>query len=1005
VVGDTVVGDTVRVEAIAAIRLLGRFELRIDGVAVPSMDSVRVESLLAYLLLNRDVDVSRQRLAVLLWPDSTDVQARTNLRHVLHTLRRRLPDVERYLEIGPRFVRWRRDATYWLDVARFDGLLASDADGSDGDDRLTGLREAVALYVGDLLEGCDDEWLLGERERLRLRLLDALVELAVCCEARGALAEAVSYAERVLRADPLREEVYRQLMRLHDTRGDRAQALRAYHVCASTLDRELGVEPSPATEAVYQAVVRREPRPASATPVGGPPLVGRGVERARLVAAWRSTIAGQAHYVLVSGEAGVGKSRLVEELRRWCARRGGVTVDACCYPAEGSLAYAPVVAWLRSAALRPRLARLDRALLTDLARLLPELLVEFPELERPVPRPEADQLHRLFDAVAAVVLGGGDPVLLVVDDIQHADRETCQLVHYLLRVQPEARLLVVATARREAVDIDHPMHGLHAALRARERLAEIELARLGRDETAVLASRVSGVQLAERDAERLYAETEGNPLFVVEALRAGWTADRPLTPRVQSVIDARLSQLNAKARELIGVAATVGREFGTDVLGTAWGASEDELVESLDELWRRGLIRERGGALSDGMYDFSHDKIRQVAYRGLSPARRRLLHGRVASALERTHAADPGPVSVQIAAHLDRAGATEQAVGWYRRAAEAAQLLYATTDAVRLLERGLELLDSQPESAERDAAELEMRTALLAPLVSVDAYESPGVSAVRQRAVQLARTLGVEVAPQLLRSLALGALTRADFAAATGFGSRLHAVAQRRHDDVLAVEAAYVLGIASFWQADFSTARDYFELAVARYRPEGRLEHLVRYGQDPKVVCLSRLGNTLWFLGRPDDAREARSAALLWADEVEHPFSRHAALTFGAVLGMDMGDEHAVREYAAAMGSVSEQQPLAQMNVQAFRGYLAVLDGDAATGIAAIRGAIRGARDAPAVPGHLAMLTRILLGACEAAGDAPAALEAAGRLLDMGGAACVWEPEARRVLAELGRSG
>ena len=98
------VGDTVRVEAIAAIRLLGRFELRIDGVAVPSMDSVRVESLLAYLLLNRDVDVSRQRLAVLLWPDSTDVQARTNLRHVLHTLRRRLPDVERYLEIGPRFV-------------------------------------------------------------------------------------------------------------------------------------------------------------------------------------------------------------------------------------------------------------------------------------------------------------------------------------------------------------------------------------------------------------------------------------------------------------------------------------------------------------------------------------------------------------------------------------------------------------------------------------------------------------------------------------------------------------------------------------------------------------------------------------------------------------------------------------------------------------------------------------------------------------------------------------
>ena len=148
--------------------------------------------------------------------------------------------------------------------------------------------------------------------------------------------------------------------------------------------------------------------------------MGRAPERSRLVAAWRSTNAGRAQFVLVSGESGVGKTRLVEEFRSWCARRGAATAQARCYPAEGALAYGPVVTWLRGEALRSRLRRLDRARLTELARLLPELLVELPQLERPEPLPESDQRQRLFDAVSAVVLAAGAPVLLVVDDLHHA---------------------------------------------------------------------------------------------------------------------------------------------------------------------------------------------------------------------------------------------------------------------------------------------------------------------------------------------------------------------------------------------------------------------------------------------------------------------------------------------------------------------------------------------------------------------------------------------------------
>jgi DNA-binding SARP family transcriptional activator len=211
------------------IRLLGELDLRHGETPVPPLGSARAESLLAYLLLHRDTPQPRQRLAFLLWPDSSESQARTNLRHVLHVLRRTLPDADRFLEVTPRALRWREDAPWWLDVAAFEEAVALAGRGPDGAGELPALREAAGLYRGDLLESGYDEWLLEPRERLRrdhLRALERLVELL---EAREEPAEAIGFAERLLRADPLREATYRSLMRLHDARGDRARALRAYH--------------------------------------------------------------------------------------------------------------------------------------------------------------------------------------------------------------------------------------------------------------------------------------------------------------------------------------------------------------------------------------------------------------------------------------------------------------------------------------------------------------------------------------------------------------------------------------------------------------------------------------------------------------------------------------------------------------------------------------------------------------------------------------------------------
>lgn len=987
--------------ATARIRMLGRFDARLGDVDVAALGSERVQALLAFLVLHRDTALPRATVAFALWPDSDEAQARTNLRHVLHVLRRGVPGVQRYVEITPRTVRWRPDAPLRLDVADVDERLSVRA----GDPaRRVALREATELYRGDLLEGWTAQWLQEERDRLFHGQVAALAELAALAEAGGDPAEALDAAERLLRVDPLREDGHRLLMRVHAATGDRAAAVRAYHRTATVLERELGVQPSEATRAAYAALLGEgaragSPRAARAT---GPPLVGRVPERARLTAAWRAATEGEARCVLVGGEAGIGKTRLVEEFRSWCGRRGAATAASRCYPAEGPLAYGPVVDWLRSDALRPRLARLTDARLTELARLLPELLAERPGLAAPQPLPVDEQRHRLFEALAAA-LHTVESLLLVVDDLPHADRETCQFLHYLLRSAPRARLLLVGTARTEDV-AGGPVGELLDALRERERVDTVELGRFAPGETARLAELVTGAPLAGAELRVLQRETEGNPLFVVESLRAGRRSGSPPSPRVQAVIGTRLAQLGEPARRVLQVAAAIGRGFDTGLLAEVAGGSDedvDDLVTGLDELWRRRIVRESAPGLPGPGYDFAHDKIRQVAYDALSPPLRRTLHARIAAAMPRLHRLDPGPVSAQIAAHHERSGAVEPAIDWYRRAAGYARSLHADARAVRLFDRALHLLDTLPPSAARDRTELVLRTAMIAALVPVDGYASPTVAATLGRATELAAELDAAPSPPLLRALALDALTRSDFVAATGHGARLRAAGERDGDDVLLVEGDYVLGIAAFWQTELAAAREHFELAVARYPDTDRTAHLVHYGQDPKVVCLGRLALTLWFLGLPDDAGRAHAEALAWSQSIEHPFSRAVALTFGAVFAVERGDGDELRAIVAELTDLAYAGMHATIT-PAFAGYVRVLDGEADAGLAAIRATLRTVAVAPTAPGQHALTARLLLGAALAAGDRDAALEAATRLLEMGGPARLWEPLARRVRAGVG---
>ncbi|MGH8929683.1 MAG: ATP-binding protein [Egibacteraceae bacterium] len=682
-------------------------------------------------------------------------------------------------------------------------------------------------------------------------------------------------------------------------------------------------------------------------------------------------------------------------------RRGAATATARSYPAEGALAYAPVVMWLRSQSLRPRVSRMDRSRLYELARLLPELLDQAPRPLPPLPLPASEQRQRLFDAVAAAVLGSGRPLLLVGDDVHWWDRESLELLHYLLRIRPEARLLVVATCRREEVDDTHPLNELVTGMQLLERVTDIALERFTQDETATLAERLTGMRLAEPAARELFGETEGNPLFVVEVVRAGWRGGQRdpgrISPKVQAVISSRLARLSPPARELARVAATIGREFKIETLAAASEAGTGVLVQALDELWRRRIVREHGL----DAYDFSHDKIREVAYQGLSPAQRRHRHLQVARALEQVHGHRLGRVSGQLATHYERAGAVAEAVRWYARAAEADRELQANDEAIRRLRRALDLVAAAPASTEDEARELELRTALLAPLAAVEGFASSALAETHERALELSRATGVEPAPPLLRSVAMVRLSAGAFEEARGFGERLRMLGDREADDVLAVEGEYVLGIAAFWQGEFEAARRHLEAAVRRYRDEHRRAHLVHYLLDPKVVCLSRLGNTWWFLGRPDEAARTRDAALALASEIAHPPSHATALIFATLLAVDMGEPERVRAYAASLDDgLAHQWRPTQIIAAALNGFVDVLDGRATAGIARIQRVTEDLGTVDHAPGMGGAIMRVLLEACALAGNAQVGLAAADRALRMGGGVRVWEAETRRLRAE-----
>lgn len=237
------------------IQLLGNLKLTYGDAPLQGVNSPRLQSLFAYLVLHRHAPQNRRQLAFQFWPDSTEAQARANLRFFLHRLRSTLPNAEHFMEVNDSSVMWRADAAFTLDVAEFEDALAGTGTRM-GDAAARVLEGAVELYQGELLPSCYDDWIFPERERLRQLYVGALERLSLWWENQSDHRAAIAYAQQLLRHDPLHEETYRRLMRLHALNGDRVSALRVFHTCAAVLERELAVQPSPATLAQYEQLLR-----------------------------------------------------------------------------------------------------------------------------------------------------------------------------------------------------------------------------------------------------------------------------------------------------------------------------------------------------------------------------------------------------------------------------------------------------------------------------------------------------------------------------------------------------------------------------------------------------------------------------------------------------------------------------------------------------------------------------------------------------------------------------
>jgi len=595
------------------------------------------------------------------------------------------------------------------------------------------LRQAIQLYRGDLLEGFYDDWALLERERLRELYLQALEKLIGLDKAAGRYDQALNLALSLTNADPLQEAAHREVMRLYFVLHRPQAALKQFEVCREILDEELAVAPDAETVALAQEIAGRtsltvphlppvSPPSSSLTEPLQMPLVGRETERAELLAQLEAAFNHLGGVALVEGEAGVGKTRLLQEVARDAEWRGGQVLWGHGREMEGLSPFALLVEALASGLSPLRVGQLaglmNEIWLQVLSPLLPQLAAALPDLPSLPALDSPQERDRLVNALAQLLSAWGQitPLAFILEDLHWADEDSLDVLIALAQRLRQQSVLIIGSYRGDEARA-HPAiwEKLGALDRAglRHRLI---LARLEAAATGELIRRSLGLsQTVPAFETRLFQETAGNPLFVLETLRAlrdegllfqdesgqwrtPWDettsdyAELPLPPAVERVIARRLTQLPPYPRQLLSVAAVLGSQFDFSLLSAVGQWDTPTLLAALDELVRRHFLEETPQA-----YRFSHNKVRQVAYLALTKEERQEWHRRTGDTLE---VLTPERVEA-LAYHYDQGDARERALTYTLQAGERAQALYDNRGALAYFERALAL--AQDPAARWDA--------------------------------------------------------------------------------------------------------------------------------------------------------------------------------------------------------------------------------------------------------------------------------------------------------------
>jgi len=606
------------------------------------------------------------------------------------------------------------------------------------------LQRATSLVRGEFLEGFSlrdapafDDWVRFQRDSWQRHTNEVFDQLSHLQFEAGELAPAIETAKRWLVLAPLQEEAYRRLMRLSFANGDRAAALYAYDACRTMLATAMQIEPTPETLALasqIRAVAPPQRKEALASTGALSPatlldglLLGRTTELSALIKLYHAAQRGHTQVVLLEGEAGIGKTRLATEFLAWATIEGADTLQGQAFETGGRLPYQPVIE-----ALRPRIERenapddlLTDVWLAELARLLPELRDRYPDL--PAPLGDRSQArNRLFEALARLLqaLAARAPLVLFIDDVQWADAASLDVLHYLVRsltenATPALVLLTLhmgargmlpgLTEWRAGMEHIHPLTRLHPGPLTPEDIVRLLQVLAGQD-----GRRAADL---ERFSQWLFAETEGQPFYLMETLKVllergvlasrpndegGWSIDFKAAmshemvvrgffpPSVREVICARLDQLTPNAFALLAAGAVLGQASTFEHLCRVADLEAPAALTALDEVAHNGLLHEserEGGSMTAGSYVFAHQKIRAVVYAEAGEARRSIFHRRALQALQ--EAAAP---AADLAYHALAAGLAEPAFHWSLAAGDEAMRVVAVRDALTFYEQARHLL-------------------------------------------------------------------------------------------------------------------------------------------------------------------------------------------------------------------------------------------------------------------------------------------------------------------------